>query len=167
MSAVPPTTSTPTTSTEARKGLGIGRIVVIVSAVLIGLIVLIVALAVTFAAIGGASFAEVVRVIRDLVIIFLALEGILIILALAMLILQIARLVAIVQTDIRPILDNTQTTIKTAQGTVEFMSDHLLQPLIKTGSFLAGVSALFASVGGLLRSTRRPQPPNEGEGAST
>ncbi len=105
--------------------------------------------------------AEVVRLIRDMVIIFLALEGALIILSLAVLILQIARLIAMVQTEIKPILENTQETVKTAKGTVEFMSANLTQPVIRTGGFLAALIVFVENLIGLRRAVRRGQQANE------
>ncbi|MBK8025920.1 MAG: hypothetical protein IPK19_32185 [Chloroflexi bacterium] len=106
---------------------------------------------------GGESFAEAVRVIRDLVIIFLVLEGVLIILALAILILQVARLVNLLQTEVKPMIDSTQSTLSTVRGTVEFMSENVTQPIVRAGGFLAGLSVLLSNLFGIRRAMTRAE----------
>src|SRR5829696_4479480 len=103
---------------EASSGFDMKRIVIIASAVLIGLIVLLFVLALVLTLVTNGDFAVTIRIIRDLVIIFLALEGILIVLSIAVLTLQVARLVNLLQNEVKPILLNTQETVKTAQSTV-------------------------------------------------
>jgi hypothetical protein len=105
--------------------------------------------------------AELVRLVRDMVIIFLALEGALIILSLAVLILQIARLIAMVQTEIKPILENTQETVKTAKGTVEFMSENITQPMIRAGGFVTALAVFVENLAGLRRAVRRGRQASE------
>ncbi len=131
--------------------------VVIGVVVLFGILILLFILALVFSLIGGDSFATVVRVIRDLVIIFLALEGALIVLALAILILQIARLVNLLQSEVKPILDNTQSTLTTLRGTVEFMSENLTQPIVKASGFFASITTLTSSAFGLRRALKRAE----------
>ncbi|PJF25461.1 MAG: hypothetical protein CUN53_12675 [Phototrophicales bacterium] len=105
--------------------------------------------------------ADVVRLVRDMVIIFLALEGALIILSLAVLILQIARLIAMIQTEIKPILENTQETVRTAKGTVEFMSENITQPMIRAGGFMTALVVFVENLAGLRRAVRRGRQASE------
>jgi hypothetical protein len=127
------------------------RIIILGSAALIGLLVLLFVIALVLTLVTGGDFAATIRVIRDLVIIFLSLEGILIILSLAILALQVARLVNLLQTEVKPILENTQETVKTAQSTVEFMSDNLTEPVIRASGFLSGASVMLSSLFGIRR----------------
>lgn len=138
---------------------GLRRIILIAAAALIGLILLLFLCSVIIAVTTNIEQSSaVIRLIRDLVIIFLALEGILIVLSLAILILQIARLVSLLQTEIKPILENTQQTVKTAQATVEFVSSNLTQPVVRMNGFLAGTSLVLREVFGLRKAIRKTPP---------
>ncbi|MBI1258055.1 MAG: hypothetical protein GC204_11340 [Chloroflexi bacterium] len=141
-------------STEGKSRFDVRRIVIIGSAALIGLMVLLFVIALVLTLVTGGDFAATIRVIRDLVIIFLSLEGILIILSLAILALQVAQLVNLLQNEVKPILENTQETVKTAQSTVEFMSDNLTEPVIRASGFLAGTSVLLSNLFGIRRAVR-------------
>ncbi len=84
--------------------------------------------------------------IRDIVIIFLAVEGLLIGLALTVLLVQLAVLINLLQHEVRPILESTQETVHTLRGTAEFLSRHAAAPVIKANQMVAmvrGVKALF------------------------
>ncbi len=139
------------------------RMIVIGIVGLIGLFVALFLVSLGFAIWGGESFAEVIRVIRDLVIIFLILEGILIVVALGILILQVAKLVTIVQTEIKPMLDNTQATLSTVRGTVEFMSENLTDPVVRTSGYAAGVSVLVGNLFGIRRAMKRARTEENSE----
>lgn len=77
--------------------------------------------------------------IRDVVIVFMAAEGLIIGLALVLLIIQLARLTALLQNEIRPILTSTQETLDTVRGTTAFLGNNLVDPVIKANSSLAAV----------------------------
>ena len=148
---------------EGKSRFDIRRIVIIGSAALIGLMILLFVIALVLTLVTGGDFAATIRVIRDLVIIFLSLEGILIILSLAILALQIAQLVNLLQNEVKPILENTQETVKTAQSTVEFMSDNLTEPVIRASGFLAGTSVLISNLFGIRRAVRQADNQREVE----
>lgn len=159
-----PQLTTPTSESEPRESSGwsLRRIVIVSVAGFFALLVLLFLLALLIASVSDVEgAAEVVRLVRDLVIIFLALEGALIILSLAILILQIARLIAMIQTEIKPILENTQETVKTAKGTVEFMSGNITQPLIRAVGFLTALIVFVENVAGLRRAVKRGQVADE------
>ncbi len=150
-------TDSPTTTAhdEAKSSFNLRRTVLIASAALIGLIVLLLVIALVLALATNGDFATIIRTIRDIVIIFLALEGVLIVISLAVLVLQVARLVNLLQTEVKPILENTQETVKTAQGTVGFVSENLVEPVIHVQGFLAGASVLLGNMFGIRRALRR------------
>jgi hypothetical protein len=135
----------------------------IASGALIGLIVLLFVIALVLTLVTGGDFAAIVRVIRDLVIIFLALEGILIIMSLAILALQVARLVNLLQNEVKPILENAQETVKTAQGTVEFVGDNVAEPVIRASAFLTGASVLVTNLLGIRKAIRHVEERREVE----
>ncbi len=60
--------------------------------------------------------------IRDIFIIFMAFESILIGAALVILAIQLAVLINLLQNEIKPILDTTTEAINTIRGTANFMS---------------------------------------------
>jgi len=70
--------------------------------------------------------------VRDIAIIIVAVQSIVIGILLAVLIWQIWRLVSMLQTEFKPMLDDAKATVNTAQGTVNFLSDNLAEPVIRT-----------------------------------
>lgn len=86
-------------------------------------------------------------VARDIAIIVLALESIIIGVLLALLVIQVMKLVRMLREEVLPILHSTQDTVSTVRGTADFMSDHLVQPVVKVSSYAAGarqaISVLF------------------------
>ncbi len=153
-------TDKPQTEPAEGSKFNLQRIAIIATAVLIGLVILLFVIALLLST-GGESVGNLIRIIRDLVIILLALEGVLIILGLAVLTLQVARLVNLLQTEVKPILENTQETVKTAQGTVEFVGSNITEPLIAASGFFAGASVLVNNLFGIRRALKRIQ--NEGD----
>jgi hypothetical protein len=72
--------------------------------------------------------------IRDIAIIIIAIQSIVIGVLIAVLIWQIWRLVKIVQTELMPIIEDTQATVKTVRGTAEFVSHNVVDPVIQTNT---------------------------------
>ncbi len=74
---------------------------------------------------------------RDIFIILMAFESLLIGLALIVLIVQIARLTSLLQNEVRPILQSTNETLNTLRGTTRFLSNNLVDPVVKANSSMA------------------------------
>jgi hypothetical protein len=85
--------------------------------------------------------------VRDIFIIFLALESLLIGAALVVLIIQLASLINLLQNEVKPIIRSTSETINTLRGTTAFLSENLVEPVIKLNSYLAGLRKLFSLFG--------------------
>jgi hypothetical protein len=81
--------------------------------------------------------------VRDIFIIFMALESLLVGAALVVLIIQLASLINLLQNEVKPILKSTNETVNTLRGTTEFLSENLVEPVIKLNSYLAGLKKLF------------------------
>jgi hypothetical protein len=81
--------------------------------------------------------------IRDIFIIFMAFESLIIGGALIVLIIQVAGLINLLQNEVRPILQSTSETVNTLRGTTEFLSENLVEPVIKLNSYLAGLRKFF------------------------
>jgi hypothetical protein len=111
------------------------RTYVIIGAVVLALILV----ASGFAVAAMLRSPERTETIRDIVIVFMAGEALIIGLALVLLIVQVARLTTLIQNEIRPILISTQETLDTVRGTTAFLGNNLVDPVIKANSSLAAV----------------------------
>ncbi len=128
-------------------------------AILIAVVIAVLVLAVLIAAIWVlAQPTTDTAKVRDIFIIFMALQSLLLGLALIVLIVQLARLTNLLQNEIKPILDSTNETVSTLRGTTNFLSDNLVEPVIKLNEYLAGFSQLI-SVLGLAKKPRRKSSP--------
>lgn len=81
--------------------------------------------------------------VRDVFIIFMALESLVIGVALIVLIVQLATLINLLQNELKPIIQSTNETVNTLRGTVAFISDNVSEPIIKLNAYLAGLKQLF------------------------
>jgi RsiW-degrading membrane proteinase PrsW (M82 family) len=105
-----------------------------------GLVVLVIVIAASVLAVWAMLRNPTqTQTIRDVVIVFMAGEALIIGLALVLLIVQLARLTALLQNEIRPILSSTQETLNTVRGTTAFLGNNLVDPVIKANSSLAAV----------------------------
>lgn len=105
--------------------------------ILIGIVVL--GLLIAGAVFLISSEASVTSKIRDVFIIFMALESLVIGAALIILIVQIAVLTNLLQNEVKPILETTNETVSTLKGTIRFLSDNITEPVIVLNEYLAGI----------------------------
>jgi hypothetical protein len=84
--------------------------------------------------------------VRDVFIIFMALESLVLGVAMIILIVQLATLINLLQNDIKPIIQSTNETVNTLRGTVTFLSDNLSEPVIKLNAYLAGFKQFMDAV---------------------
>ena len=91
--------------------------------------------------------SETTANIRDIFLIFMAFESLIIGAALIILIIQMASLINLIQNEVRPILNATSETVNTLRGTTEFLSENLVEPVIKLNSSLAGMRRFFEMFG--------------------
>lgn len=152
MSETPPTLPP---SPEPKGRWTVTRVAIIASGVFIGAVLLCFGSGFVFALTDIDRAGEFIRLIRDIFIIALSMSSILIVIALAVLILQIAGLVNLLQSEIKPLLENLQDTLNTTKGTVKFVGTNVAEPLIKAGSFVAGLTVFTRELGGIRRALRR------------
>ena len=81
--------------------------------------------------------------IRDVFIIFLALEMLVVGVALVILMVQLATLINLLQHEIKPILEATNETANTLRGTATFLSENVAEPVIKMNEYLAALKKLI------------------------
>ncbi len=84
--------------------------------------------------------------IRDIFIIFMAVEFLIIGVALVVLIIQLAALINMLQNEVKPILNTTNETVSNLKGTARFLSDNMVEPVIKMNEYLAGLKKLIDMV---------------------
>jgi len=107
-----------------------------------------------WAAIFLVGNPDTAQTVRDVFIIFMALESMVIGVALVVLVVQLAVLTNLLKHEIKPILEATQETANTVRGTTLFLSENLVEPVMKLNSYVAGLSSLvetLGSLGGLFR----------------
>ncbi|NMC12790.1 MAG: hypothetical protein GYA34_07885 [Chloroflexi bacterium] len=85
--------------------------------------------------------------IRDIFIIFMAVESFIIGLTLIILMIQLARLLNLLQNEIKPIINSTNETVNTLKGTSIFLSNNLVEPVMKLNEYLAGFQQMLKLVG--------------------
>lgn len=85
--------------------------------------------------------------IRDVFIIVVALESLVIGAALIILIIQLASLINLLQNEVRPILTATNETVNTLRGTAEFLGENMVEPVIKLNGYLAGMNRVIELMG--------------------
>jgi len=73
----------------------------------------------------------------------MALESLVLGVGLIVLILQLATLINLLQNEIKPILDTTNETVNHLRGTTQFLSNNLVEPVLKMNEYLAGLKKLF------------------------
>jgi hypothetical protein len=84
--------------------------------------------------------------LRDLSIVIVAFEVIVVNIMLVVLLVQITRLIRLLKEEVLPILYSTQETVSTLRGTASFVGDRVVQPVVKISSFSAGLRGAVASV---------------------
>jgi hypothetical protein len=99
--------------------------------------------------------------IKDVFIIFMALQSLFLGIILVVLIIQLARLINLLQNDIKPILDSTNETVSTLRGTTIFLSENVVEPVIKMNEYFAGIMKALAVLGLLRRSQKNRKPEGE------
>ena len=85
--------------------------------------------------------------IRDIFIIVVALESLVIGVALIVLVVQLASLINLLQNEVRPILHATNETVNTLRGTAEFLGENVVEPVIKLNGYLAGLTRMLELIG--------------------
>lgn len=85
------------------------------------------------------TYPEEIEALRDVFVIALALETCVFGIVLMLMFVMLIRLVNTVEFEIRPVIEQTNETIGTVQGTTRFVSKNVVDPVVKTTSIIAGV----------------------------
>jgi hypothetical protein len=108
------------------------------------IILLIIAIVGAFA--DSAGVANFFSILRDFFIVVLALQGILISVALVILVSQLATMISLFSNMAEPIYEELEETVHTVKGTAQFVGKNMVTPAISVLSVAAGVWTFVTSV---------------------
>ncbi len=131
---------------STRSGRSISLIFKLSAAILILLILALLAFALVVALTAAETWAPLVQIFRDVLIIIVVVEAVLIVTAFAILLLQAAGFIIMLKTEIKPILDNARETTRLTKATAEFVSQNSLDPLIQIKSFITGLLSFLREI---------------------
>jgi hypothetical protein len=140
-------------STWGKVGIGVG--------ILVGVALLILAL------IFLLRNPETTETVRDLFIIVLAFESLVIGTLLVILIYQLIKLIRMLRDDLKPMIESTQETLNTVKGTATFVSQQVTKPAIAATGYASGIGRSLSVLIQMLPRRRRSTPaPSSGEEAT-
>lgn len=84
--------------------------------------------------------------LRNLLEIVLALAAIIIFVATGIFIIQIARFINLLRSEVKPIAEDTKAAVKNIRITAEFVQKHGIEPIIRIQSFLAGLTTFLVEL---------------------
>ena len=92
--------------------------------------------------------------VRDVAIIVLAIESIIVGILLAVLTVQVSKLVRMLREEVKPMLDATQETVGTVRGTTSFLSEHLVSPVVSIAGTMSGLRQVVKTLAGFRSGSR-------------
>lgn len=140
---------------EEKKGMPFTRYVMIGAGVLIGLVLLVLVAGIVIALADPSGAAGFFEYVRNLLIIILTVQGILIITALALLLIQVARFVNLLRSETQPIASDTREALRNVKVTTQFASREAVGPIIQTQSFMSGLFVFLREIFKIRRIVRR------------
>lgn len=141
--ALPPPTLTPQEEAAQRAQQRQARLIVVV-AIAAAVVILVVLAVLVYALLQPGVPTDR---IRDVFIIVVAFETLVIGVALVVLLVQLASLINLLQNEVRPILEATSETVRTVRGTAQFMSESVVDPVIKLNGYLASIQRVLELMG--------------------
>jgi len=124
-------------------GIKVGRLIKVTAIVGLLLIVLIMLGALVAALTAATTWAPVIQIFRDTLLIVLLLESLLIIAAVTVVLLQVAGFFIMLRSEVKPILDHARETTRLGKATAQFINTNAVDPVIQIKSFLAGLLAFL------------------------
>ncbi len=141
--ALPPPSYTPEEVAARNAQQRQARTVMVAAIAVAIVIVLILAVAVWALLLPGVPTDR----IRDVFIIVVAFETLVVGVALVVLLIQLASLINLLQNEVKPILEATSETIRTLRGTAAFLGESVVEPVIKLNGYLASIQRVLELMG--------------------
>ncbi len=136
-----PTPLLPSPEEEAAQKAASRKQTWIIIGIVAALIIIIAGLVIAIIAL--VQHPEAAANVRDIFLIAMAFMSLILGAAAVILIIQLASLINLLQNEVRPILTSASETINTLRGTTEFLSENLVEPVIKLNSYLAGLKKIL------------------------
>lgn len=153
-----------TTESESDNGFSFTRWTFII----VGAIVVIYIVVFSFGFIAAVVNVEWARpffaYFRNLILLLLSLTSILIVVGVGVLLIQIARFVNLLKSEVQPITRDAQAAIKTVRTTTEFVQKNAVQPIIQTSSFLVGLLTFLREIARLSRLLQQRDAEDKSDG---
>lgn len=113
------------------------------------------ALAIWRAMVDPEGSAAYFAYLRDLLTILLSLTLILVFIATGVLIVQVARFVNLLRSEVKPITQDTREAIKNVRVTSQFVQKQAAEPIIRSQAFLFGLITFLREIVRISRILRR------------
>jgi uncharacterized membrane protein YcjF (UPF0283 family) len=81
--------------------------------------------------------------VRDIFLILVVLVSLVVSVSLVILLIQVSLLVNLLDNEIRPVLANLIDSVNDLKGTTAFLSENLVEPVIKMNEYLAGLKRIL------------------------
>ena len=83
------------------------------------------------------------ELIKNIMIILIGAELLIIGASSVILIIHLSKLANLLKNEVKPVLDAANETMNTVRGTAIFMSDQVVEPVIKANTFYAGIKRIL------------------------
>jgi len=97
-------------------------------------------------AINAKTAAPGVRVVRDLLIITMSLEVVIVGAGITIFLVQLARLINLARNEIEPLVEAVHDTVTTIRGTALFLSKNVVEPVTSISSVVRGLGKVAGDV---------------------
>lgn len=84
--------------------------------------------------------------VRDIAIVLLAIESLVIGVLLAVMLTQLRALIKMLREEVEPLLDSAGQTARRVQGTVGVVTDTVVTPLVRVSSTVAGIRGALSTL---------------------
>lgn len=131
---------------EDSGGWSIQRITIVSVGALLAVYVLLFVIGLIVAIAFGEGAARWFGYFKDLVNIAVSVSTLVIVVGVGVLVIQVARFVNLLRSEVKPITEDAQTALAEVRTTAQFVQKHSVSPIIKGQSFLAGVLAFLREI---------------------
>lgn len=137
------------------------RVAILAGGGFAGFILILFLIALAIAVFGDVSiWAQRMQYFRDLLMIIVAVQVILIVTGFAILVVQIGRFVNLLRSEIKPITRETQQAARNVRVTSQFVSEQATGPVIQASSFFFGAITFLREIS-RIRSLLKKKPQAE------
>lgn len=146
---------------STNQGPSFSRILFLIVGGFFGLYLLVFLLGLIATLIFPRSAAAYLAYLTDLVDLAMSISTILIVVATAVFVAQLARFVNLLGSELRPLLQDARHAVREVRETVGFVNEHGLQPLVQVQAFFAGLVKFLREISRISRILRNRAEPDD------